>query len=62
MKILIIEDDKETHDYVSAGLKEAGHTVDSTGDGFEGLLLAKKGKHDLLMSIECYPALMDLRW
>ena len=60
MKILIIEDDKETRDYVSAGLKEAGHTVDSTRDGYEGLLLAKEGKHDLLIVDRMLPGLDGL--
>ena len=60
MKILIIEDDKETRDYVSAGLKEAGHTVDSTRDGYEGLLLAKEGKYDLLIVDRMLPGLDGL--
>ena len=41
MKILIIEDDKETRDYVSAGQKEASHNIDSARDVNEGLPLAK---------------------
>jgi hypothetical protein len=36
MKILTIEDDSETRDYVTAG-----HNIDSARDGYEGLLLAK---------------------
>jgi len=53
MKILIIEDDKETRDYVSAGLKEAGHTIDSARDGFEGCSLRKRENMTCLLSIEC---------
>lgn len=60
MKILIIEDDNETRDYVSAGLKEAGHNVDSARDGYEGLLLAKEGKHDLLIVDRMLPDLDGL--
>ncbi len=60
MKILIIEDDNETRDYVSSGLKEAGHVVDSTGDGYEGLLLAKETKHDLLIVDRMLPGLDGL--
>jgi two-component system, OmpR family, response regulator len=60
MKILIIEDDKETRDYVTAGLKEAGHTVDSARDGYEGLLLAKEVKHDLLIVDRMLPGLDGL--
>jgi len=60
MKILIIEDDNETRDYVSAGLKEAGHTIDSARDGYEGLLLAKEGNHDLLIVDRMLPDLDGL--
>jgi two-component system OmpR family response regulator len=60
MKILMIEDDKETRDYVSTGLKEAGHNVDSARDGYEGLLLAKEGKHDLLIVDRMLPDLDGL--
>jgi two-component system OmpR family response regulator len=60
MKLLIIEDDKETGDYVSAGLKEAGHTVDLAKDGYEGLLLAKAGTHDLLIVDRMLPHLDGL--
>jgi two-component system, OmpR family, response regulator len=60
MKILIIEDDNETRDYVSAGLKEAGHNVDSARDGYEGLLLAKEGNYDLLIVDRMLPHLDGL--
>jgi len=60
MKILIIEDDNETRDYVSTGLKEAGHSIDSVSDGYEGLLLAKEGKHDLLIVDRMLPDLDGL--
>jgi len=60
MKILIIEDDRETRAYVSAGLKEAGHSVDSAQDGYEGLLLAKEGRHDLLVVDRMLPDLDGL--
>ena len=60
MKILIIEDDNETRDYVSAGLKEAGHNADSARDGYESLLLAKEGKHDLLIVDRMLPGLDGL--
>lgn len=40
MKILVIEDDAETADYVAKGLQEAGHTVDVARDGKDGLVMA----------------------
>ena len=33
MRILVIEDDKETLDYVANGLAELGHLVDRAGTG-----------------------------
>jgi two-component system OmpR family response regulator len=39
-KILVIEDDTETADYIARGLRELGHTVDIAQDGSEGLFLA----------------------
>ncbi len=60
MKIAIIEDDNETRAYVAAGLKEAGFIVDSAGDGYEGLLLAKEGSHDLLIVDRMLPHLDGL--
>lgn len=40
MKILVIEDDTETADYVAKGLQEAGHTVNLARDGRDGLVKA----------------------
>ena len=61
IKILIIEDDSETKDYVSAGLKEADHNIDSARDGYEGMLLAKEGKHGLLIVDRMLPGLYNNR-
>lgn len=40
MKILVIEDDAETADYVAKGLQEAGHTATLARDGHDGLVRA----------------------
>ncbi|MDP1773979.1 MAG: response regulator transcription factor [Methylobacter sp.] len=56
----MIEDDSETRNYVSAGLKEAGHTVDLAKDGYEGLLIAKEGNYDLLIVDRMLPHLDGL--
>jgi two-component system OmpR family response regulator len=60
MKILIIEDDRETGEYVSTGLKEAGHNVDLAKEGYEGLLCAKEGRYDLLVVDRMLPHLDGL--
>ena len=60
MKILLIEDDKKTGDYLVAGLKEAAHSVDLASDGYEGLILAKDGAYDLLIVDRMLPGLDGL--
>ncbi|MDD5580948.1 MAG: response regulator transcription factor [Methylobacter sp.] len=60
MKILIIEDDAQTRDYVAAGLKEAGHTVDAAKDGYEGLFLAQEASYGLLVVDRMLPGMDGL--
>ena len=60
MKILLIEDDKETGDYIITGLKEATHSIDLAKDGYEGLILAKEGTYDLLIMDRMLPGLDGL--
>lgn len=60
MKILIIEDDTQTRDYVAAGLKEAGHTIDSAKDGYEGLFLAQEASYGLLIVDRMLPGMDGL--
>lgn len=60
MKILIIEDDTQTRDYVAAGLKEAGHTVDVAKDAYEGLFLAQEASYGLLIVDRMLPGMDGL--
>lgn len=60
MKILVIEDDKSTREYVSQGLKEAGYTVDEAPDGREGLYLATEEKYDALIVDRMLPKIDGL--
>ncbi len=46
MRILIIEDDAKIASFLEKGLKEAGFTVDSRGDGQAGLELALSVSYD----------------
>lgn len=50
MKFLLIEDDPEVASYVVRGLEEKGHTIESVGDGLEGLLLCMSEKYDLIIA------------
>lgn len=49
MKLLIIEDEVKTGEYLRLGLTEAGFAVDLTHDGRDGLHLALEGNHDLVI-------------
>ena len=40
MRILLIEDDAETADYVLRGLKESGWMADHAATGQDGLMMA----------------------
>ncbi len=47
MKILIVEDEPKTGDYLRQGLAEAGFIVDLARDGLDGIHLALTEDHDL---------------
>ena len=49
MRILLVEDDAKTAAYIAKGLREAGHTVDQTGSGRDGLFLASSGEFDVIV-------------
>ncbi|MGR2739098.1 heavy metal response regulator transcription factor [Billgrantia sp. Q4P2] len=49
MKILIVEDEPKTGDYLSQGLREAGFVVDLARDGLDGLHLAQSVTYDLIV-------------
>ena len=49
MKILIVEDEQKTGDYLKQGLSEAGFVTDLARDGVDGLHLALTDDYDLLV-------------
>jgi two-component system OmpR family response regulator len=49
MRILVIEDDPETLDYIASRLAELGHDVSRADNGRDGLFLAGDGSFDLLI-------------
>jgi two-component system OmpR family response regulator len=49
MRILVIEDDRETANYLVKAMGEAGHVADSAYDGEEGLERAKAEDYDVLV-------------
>ena len=49
MHILFIEDDARVADYVTKGLREAGHMVEHVDDGRDGLFRAAGESYDLIL-------------
>ncbi|MFA5685651.1 MAG: heavy metal response regulator transcription factor, partial [Lysobacteraceae bacterium] len=49
MKILIVEDEQKTGDYLKQGLSEAGFVVDLVRDGLDGVQLGLTEPYDLII-------------
>lgn len=49
MRVLVIEDDRETAAYLVKGLREAGHVVDHAANGRDGLFFATGEKYDVMI-------------
>lgn len=57
MKILVVEDDAATADYIADSLRQHGHAVDVAGNGRDGLFLAAGGSHDMLIVDRMLPGI-----
>ncbi|MFZ0790914.1 MAG: heavy metal response regulator transcription factor [Chromatiaceae bacterium] len=57
MKILIVEDEPKTGDYLRQGLSEAGFVTDLVRDGWDGLHQATEGEYDLVVLDVMLPGL-----
>jgi two-component system OmpR family response regulator len=60
MRLLVIEDDPETREFIVQGLRESGHNADETADGKEGLLLAGERDYDAIVLDRMLPGLDGL--
>lgn len=49
MKLLLIEDEPKTGEYLRKGLTEAGYIVDLSSDGVDGLYQATSANYDLII-------------
>jgi two-component system, OmpR family, copper resistance phosphate regulon response regulator CusR len=49
MRILVIEDEQKTGEYLKKGLQESGYSVDVAPDGAEGLMLAQEERYDVIV-------------
>ncbi|WP_019562297.1 heavy metal response regulator transcription factor [Caldimonas manganoxidans] len=57
MKILIVEDEPKTGEYLRQGLNEAGFVADLAANGSDGLHLALHGEYDLVILDVMLPGL-----
>ena len=49
MRLLIIEDDRDSADYLVKAFREVGHVAEHAADGEQGLALASSGDYDILI-------------
>ncbi len=59
-RILLVEDDVDTADYVAKGLREAGYTVEHVADGRDGLYLASSSAFDVVVMDRMLPGMDGL--
>lgn len=60
MRVLVIEDDRETANFLQKALKESGHSADLAADGETGLAMAKDDEYDVLIVDRMLPKLDGL--
>lgn len=60
MRVLLIEDDEETANYVVRGLRESAYSVDHSNDGRDGLFMATENDYDALVVDRMLPGIDGL--
>lgn len=60
MRIMVVEDDERTAEYVRNGLMEAGHVVDGIPDGRDALAQGSRVKFDVIVVDRMLPGLDGL--
>lgn len=60
MRVLLVEDDPHTANFIAKGLREDGHTVDHADNGRDGLFLATTESFDAIVLDRMLPALDGL--
>lgn len=60
MKVLVVEDNQETAEYIVKGLHERGHVADLATDGHDGLFLAREGSYDVIVLDRMVPRMDGL--
>jgi len=60
MKILLLEDDQNSAEFIIRGLKEHGHSTDHCANGLDGLAMAQEGQYDVMIFDRMVPRLDGL--
>ncbi|MEP1446056.1 MAG: response regulator transcription factor [Paraglaciecola sp.] len=60
MKLLVIEDDSTTREYIQKGFQESGATVDTADNGPDGLFLATTEHYDIIILDRMLPKMDGL--
>jgi len=60
MRILLVEDDHRTADYITRGLTEAGHVCDGLADGHNAFFAATRDSYDVIVADRMIPGLDGL--
>ncbi|EAR54860.1 hypothetical DNA-binding response regulator [Photobacterium sp. SKA34] len=61
MKVLVIEDDVTTREFIAQGLREHGFVVDEAEDGHQGLMMATSCEYQLIILDRMLPILDGLK-
>lgn len=61
MHILLIEDDEGVADYITSGLREAGHIVELRADGRDGLIQAATESYDVVILDRMLPSIDGMK-
>src|SRR5882757_2952426 len=59
-RVLVVEDDASTADYIAKGLREEGFTIEQVGDGRDALYLATSSEFDAIVMDRMIPGLDGL--
>ena len=59
MKVLLVEDNERVANFLRKGLSEAGHTVDHTDNGRDGMFLAAGEAYDAIVMDRMLPGEID---
>jgi two-component system OmpR family response regulator len=60
MKLLVIEDDRQSAAYIVKGLTESGYVIDHAAEGRDGLFMATSGSYDALIVDRMLPGMDGL--